>query len=203
MLIKTTDFTLGAYIPNRDDAPNSDIIGNEPILQGFIDEEVKAILVRLLGYTLYAELKTQIDINGDLNTGVDAKWKNLVNGADAYQGLKGLLVAWVFAKFLESENDDYSTQGVNQVTSDGSNRVRPNRKIMLQYRKFYDGAVGDFGSGPRIIRNAQGTGIIYGYSNGVSRSGFMSLFQFLSENTADYPNWEPAYTPNQMNHYDI
>lgn len=203
MLIKTTDFTLGAYVPNRDDAPNSDIIGNEPILQGFIDEEVKSILVRLLGWELYKEYSEQFDGNGDLNVGADQKWVDLANGKGAYQGQKGLLVGWVFGKFLESDNEDYSTQGVNQATPERSVRSRPSKKILIQYRKFYDAAIGDYGSAPRVISNSQGTGIIWGYADGISKSGFQSMFQFLSENTSDYPTWKPAHIPKQMNEYDI
>ena len=200
MIIKTTDFQLGAYIPNRDDAPNSDIIGNEPILQGFIDTEVEQILVKLLGYDLFIELDTNIT-NGDLDPGADQKWKDLVNGKESYRGLKGLLVSWVFAKFLENDNEDYSTQGVSQNVSEGSERVRPSRKIISEYKKFYEQSVGGYGNGPSVYRKQNGVAIIWGYNT--SKSGYKSLFQFLSENGTVYETWQPAGMPKQMNHYDI
>lgn len=202
-IISTTDFSLGAYIPNRDDAPNSDIIGNEPILQGFIDEEVKNILVKLLGYDLYYQLTLQFDGNGDRIPAIETRFVNLIDGTGKYRGLKGLLVSWVFCKFLENDNEDYSTQGVNQITTEGSQRVRPSRKILSEYKKFYEYSIGNYGGGPQVYRKPNGVAIIWGYAEGVSRSGFQSLFQYLSENQTEFSEWQPSGLPKQMNHYDI
>ena len=109
MIISTKDFEFGAYVPNRDDAPNSDIIGNEPILQGFIDEYVNVCLTETLGYELWTELQAQLDVEGNLPGTADQKWLDLVNGIDAYRGMKkGMLVGYVYFYWLQNDIIDYS-----------------------------------------------------------------------------------------------
>jgi hypothetical protein len=200
MIIKTTDFQLGAFIPNRDDAPNSDIIGNEPILQGFIDTEVEEILVELLGYELFSLLENELDGNGDLPIDADQKWLDLVNGKDNYRGLKRMLVAYVFYKFILNDRSQYSTTGTHEPTSEAANRVEPSAKAIAEYQKFYKFAIGDYYYGPKIVRNVSGMkGVIYG-SYG---SQFASLYDFLAENQDTYAEWVANMNLPQHNLYDI
>lgn len=201
MIITTSDFTLGAFIPNRDDAPNSEIIGNEPILQGFIDTEVDEVLTELLGYALWTELKAQLtDPGNTLPAGADQKWLDLVNGKENYPGMKKFLVPFVFYKFMMNDRADYSTLGVHVATSDSAERVNPSAKAIGEYQKFYKFAIGSAYAGPRLIVNSMGMpGLIWG-SYG---SQFASMYDFLAENIDTYSNWVANLNIPQHNVYDI
>lgn len=200
MIITTTDFEYGAYIANRDDAPNSDIIGNEPVLQGFIDEYSEKCLVETLGWELFALLKEQL-VDGLLPGTADQIWLDLVNGKDAYRGMKkGMLVGYVYYFFMHNDTLDTSTQGVNRVTSEGSQIERPDSKMNLQYRKFYEQAVGEYFGGPTILTKSDGrTGVLWA-GNG---SGYQSMFDFLRVNADTYPTWSPNLAIKQANVYGI
>jgi hypothetical protein len=202
LLISTNDFEFGAYVPNRDDAPNSDIIGNEPILEGFIEEYVTNCLVETLGWDLWFELNAQL-VDGALPPGADQKWLDLVNGKDNYKGmLKGMLVGYVYFYWLQNDIIDYSTTGTQRDTSDNANNVRPDSKMITQYGKFFDQAIGRYGAGPTIIQKDGGrTGIIWGAHYG---SNWKSMYEFLRENYEEtYPDWKPNLFINQVNYYDI
>ena len=201
MIVQTTDFKMGAFIPNVDDAPNSEIIGNEPILQDFITTEVEDICVELLGYDLWSELKAELtDPNQTLPAGAAQKWLDLVNGKDNYPGMKKFLVPYVFYKFLLNDRSSYSTIGTHQETSDSATRVEPSAKAISEYQKFYKFSVGTFAEGPKVITNSYGmTGIVWG-SYG---SQFASMYDFLSENIDTYSTWVANLNIPQHNLYDI
>jgi len=201
MLIHPSDFEYGAYVPNLDDAPNSDVIGNEPILQGFIDEYVNNCLVETLGWELAAELISQLDSNGDLPAGADQKWLDLVNGIENYKGmLKGMLVGYTYFFWLQNDIIDYSTTGTQRDTSENARNVRPDSKMLVQYQKFYDQAIGQYNAGPTILVKGYGTGILW---RGRDKSNFKSMYQFLRENDVTYPTWDPNLSLNDYNIYDI
>ena len=128
------------------------------------------------------------------------RFKELVDGIGKYRGMKRLLVAWVFCKFLWNDNEEYSISGVKQVDGDNETRKRPSDKIISEHKIFFSHAVGKYGHGPRIIRNHYGTGILWASAyNGSNRQ---SMYEFLQEHAATYPEWEPAVI-QPMNRYDI
>lgn len=201
MIVKTTDFGLDSYIPNRDDAPNSDLIGNEPILQGTIDVEEKNVLVELLGWELYSLLLPELDkkpFNPSSGDDADQIWIDLVNGKDNYRGMKDLLVGYIFFQFLKTDNEHYSTVGIHLETSDTSTRADESSKAVANWRKFHEYAIGSYYSNVRVLKTGgvfDGlTGIIYGGTFG--GSNWMSMYQFLSENLATYPTWSPSNFEN-------
>lgn len=201
LLISTDDFKFGAYVPNRDDAPNSDVIGNDPILDGFIDEYVTNCLVETLGWDLWTELNDQL-VNGELPPGADQIWLDLVNGKDNYKGmLKGMLVGYVYFYWLQNDIIDYSTTGTQRDTSANAVNVRPDSKMIVQYNKFFDQAIGQYSAGPIIIEKDYGrTGIIWGNHFG---SNWKSMYEFLRENITEYPDWKPNLFINEVRYYDI
>jgi hypothetical protein len=201
MLIHPSDFEFGAYVPNRDDAPNSDVIGNDPILQGFIDEYVNNCLVETLGWQLAAELIAELDVNGDLPPTADQKWLDLVNGIDNYKGmLKGMLVGYTYFFWMQNDIIDYSSTGTQRDTSTNAVNVRPDSKMLTQYQKFYDQAIGTYHAGPTVIFNGFGTGILW---RGRYMSNFKSMYEFLRENQTTYPDWDPNLRIEDYNIYDI
>jgi len=205
MIAKPQDFILEAYIPNVADAPNYDSTGNDTELQGFIEEYEKNCLVNLLGWELYSELKPELSklpFNPDGTETADQKWIDLVNGKDAYRGLKGLLVSYIFYYFLRSDNSHYATIGIQQENSENAVRTTPEPKAVMQYRKYYDQAVGTYYDNDYFIKDGPVFNGMPGVIWGGNSNNFQSLFQFLSQNYDVYSNWKPGFVSN-IRSYDI
>ncbi len=205
MIVKTTDFELDAYIPNRDDAPNSDIIGNEPELQGFIDKYEEEVLINLLGYALYTELKSQFDGTGAWNPVVDQKWKDLVNGKEAYRGMKDMIVGYVFWKFAESDDSHYATVGNQRENADNASHYEMRPKAILNYKKFYERAIGDFYSDPFVADKPSIWGnlrVVMWTGMQANSGNFISMYSYLRDKTVDFPDWMPSNFKTQ-NYFDV
>lgn len=204
MIIKTTDFTLDAFIPNRDDAPNSDILGNETELQGFIDKYETEALILVLGYDMYKQLISEFEANGDWKSTTDQKWKDLVDGDNAYKGMKEMLIGYVFYKFAESDDSHYATVGTEKEKSETSVRVEMRPKAIQNYNKFYNDAVGTYYDYP-VVR---GVGSIFGnltsvsYVNDGRNKNRISLYEYVLSRIEDFTNWSPANLKSQ-NYFDI
>ena len=204
MIVTPLNFDLDAYIPNRDDAPNSDILGNEKELQGFIDKYEPEVLIRLLGYELAIQVFGAFAANYG-NPG-DEKYKRIVEGdGEGYTGLEELLVGYIFYHFIKSDDSHYASAGVVKENSDTATRFESRPKAVENYRKFYRFAIGDYYKQPSVFDKPSIWGnlrvVLWSgpYGNG---SNFKSLYQFMTENIADYPNWEPEGFANQ-NYFDI
>lgn len=205
MIITTSEFELDAYIPNKDDAPNSDIIGNESELQGFIDIYEKEALVKVLGYDLYEEYIANFNPDGSYIDDVEERWTKLTDGDRQYRGIKPLLIGYVFWKFIASDDSHYATSHVVQETNDTSNLFESRPKAIEQYKKFYEYAVGTYynepGSfvKPSIFGNLRVVHWTGAYAGG---SNWKSLYQYLTENVDIYEDWSPENLKSQ-NYFDI
>lgn len=205
MIVKTTDFELDAYIPNRDDAPNSDVIGNEPELQGFIDIYEEEVLIITLGYKLYQELLTQLEPDGTVKTGADAKWGKLVNGDEAYRGIKDMIIGYVFWKFVESDDSHYATVGNQKENSDNGTAYEMRPKAILNYKKFYDRAVGEFYLDPLVANKPSIWGnlrvVMWSGTSGDS-GNYISMYSYIQTHLTDYSDWTPTQLRTQ-NYFDV
>ena len=205
MIVKTTDFILDAYIPNRDDAPNSDIIGNETALQGFIDLYEEEALMITLGYELYTELKSQFKSDGTWEDNVDQKWKDLVDGKEAYRGMKEMIVGYVFWKFVESDNSHYATVGNQRERADSADGYEMRPKAILNYKKFYERAIGEYYADPFIADKPSIWGnlrvVMWSGAPG-NRGSYISMYAFIQTHISDYNNWKPTHLKSQ-NYFDI
>jgi hypothetical protein len=207
MITKTTDFKLDAYIPNRDDAPNSDILGNEPELQGMIDKWEPEVLVELLGYDMKEEFITAIDWAATppaLVVGADQKWMDLYKGKENYRGIKELLVNYIFYKFMESDDDHYATVGTQKEDTDSATRVSMRAKAIQAYRRFFKLAIGNFygvqsGIKPSIWGNMR---VVLWSGFGYGGSNFKSLYEWLMSKSTDFQDWSPTDFRNK-NYFDI
>ncbi len=118
MITENKDFK-GAYaIANSTDSePNSDLVGNTEDLKAAIELYEPRCLILILGYTLYTQLKAELDkkpfnING--TTTADQIWIDLVNGVDQYEGLKKIIVPYVYFYYLQSDEMQHSGVGLVQ-----------------------------------------------------------------------------------------
>lgn len=215
MIITTAYFKGSIHIDNAQDvAPNSSLLGNTTALDEFIQEFVPDALVKCLGYSLFNELKEELDpqqTNGLKNTahqkwddllngkeyqidGVDVKWNGLIYTEATVQ--KSLLANYVYFKFMENEKASMQENEVNNaiVTS-----AFP--KVVKAWRKFHSLTIGSYNT-PTVIHSQHGTGIDWlGCSNGLR-----SLYQFIQDmNNIDpqtYQNWQPTAFEN-LNNFDI
>jgi hypothetical protein len=205
MIVRTSDFQLDAYIPNKDDAPFADLIGNEGELQGFIDEYETEVLIRVLGYDLYNEYMDAFEPDGTYSPGADDKWKLLTDGFENYRGIKPLIIGYVFWKFIESDDSHYTSTHVVVERTTSAAKISSRSKALLQYQKFLDYAVGNYYENPYVENKRSIFGntkiVIWGGAH-ASRSNFMSLYQYLEKNLEDFEDWSPERL-NEQNHFDI
>ena len=202
MIIKTGDFKLDAFIPNVDDAPNSEILGNDNELQGFIDKFEEEILIRLLGWELYSELMTQFT-DGVLDPNADEKWGKLVNGFENYRGMSAMIVGYVFWKFIESDDSHYSSAGVVRETSENSEYHESRPKAIGQYRVFYEHAIGNYYQAGLYVKTGMFGGLVGVIHSGAAAGGsnFKSLYIYLQDNFDIFPTWAPEKFKNK-NYFD-
>ena len=206
-MIITSDFFVGSVFLSESitNTPIGGVVSGNNKLQSFIEEYEAEALKKCLGLTLYKAFSGQIE-NNTVKANADQKWKDLFNGktyqvggAEAYwQGLvftsenlkQSLLAYYIYSHFILDDN--VTAMGVVKESPKNGVNIDPHPKAVRAYRKFYDLAIGSF-SMPTIIRNSFGLGIDYSSVN----SGTKSLYQFLNDNKATYPEWQPTYFENQ------
>ena len=204
MIIKASDFTTGNYkIPNVvDNAPNSDLLGNNTEINEFISKYVPECMVLTLGYELWTLLSAELDVNGDLPVGADQRWQDLVNGKDRYQGLKSILVPFVYFYFLENDESHHGGVGIVQEEAKGATRFMPVSKAVKAWREFYRYTIG-YDKTPMAWEKMtiRGNATCYDWY-GTSESLYMPLYVFLRENESTYPEAVSTQFEN-INYYGI
>lgn len=180
MIVEPSDFTARPYrIPNREES------------QDFIDflENYEArVLKDILGYSLYHAFKTALAGGSPAD-----KWVKLRDGAEytqfntlyKYEGMKALLVPYLYSMWLKETVEKHTAEGVlinsNSVIqgtgTTNTESVSPSRKISSAYNHFSD-QVGDW-------KNQGNT-----------------LYGFLTANIADYESWHFT-EPGTMNIWNI
>lgn len=205
-IVKNTDFTKGRFkIPNATDiAPDSDLIGNKSELGEFIEEFEEEALILTLGYTLYAEFKTQLDPSNSngLIDGADQKWDDLLNGKENYFGLKKLLVPYIYFQFLENDESQYSGTGVIKESTKGARSYSERGKAVKAWRSFYQFTIGRSQTPNALTRpSIFGNLTMYDWY-GTSDDKYKPLYVFLREEAETYPTAVPTMFEN-MNYYGI
>lgn len=205
MIVKTTDFSLDAYIPNKDDAPFSDLIGNETELQGFIDTYEKEVLIRTLGYDLYIDYIANFESDGSYKPSTEQKWKDLTDGVGRYRGIKPIIIGYVFWKFIASDDSHYTSAHVVKEKTETANLVESRPKAIEQYRKFYEYCIGTYYNNPETFVKPSIFGnlrVVIFSGSGTYGSNFQSMYQFIFEHKEDYDKWQPESFRTQ-NYFDI
>lgn len=198
-IIDGSYFIKELYVPNADEI-NS---GSGEELTLFIDDKARQCLKNALGYTLYNELDSEIDMSGMLKNTAPAKWQNLVNGVEytlegktfKWQGLKysegmykrSLLATYVYYHWLIEQQSKMS--GVGEVVVNAKNAVNINstQRLVRVWNDFvmqYQEGLYDYNYQSYWKNNIK---VIDWLGNSTS-TDFVSLIKFLQDNDADYPD---------------
>lgn len=198
-IINNTFFINDLYIPLGNGTisglpVNTSTPSNSVALTDTITEVEKNLLIGALGLTLYDLLQTAlIDIDS-----ADARFQTLVKGGDyvlnsktyRWEGLnspKSLICYAIFYEFLSQNSSFYNSIGVTKPNSENASNVSPNYKLATAWqiflRKYQEGYLVE----PVFYRKLGVTFIDY---CGEKEQPIRSLFQFLNDNSSDYPEWE-------------
>lgn len=187
MILTLTNFQSSYLkLPNARVSANGADFSEE--IQAAIDEREREILIDGLGIALYDSLVTEY---ADLGT-ASQPILDLVNGKDytvnniavRWDGLisNPFLGCYVYYHFMQEKQDVFTTMGTQSPEAVSSQAVSAIDTSVRRYRKFIKGYQGEDGA-PLLITTAFGSGIDYQGSN----SKIRSLYQFLTDNSTDYP----------------
>lgn len=182
MLISRSVFQNGLLIANsQDTTPNSNLLGNKVKLDSFIEQYERDILITTLGYDLYKELQSNLEVlNGQTEQSVkvsaDQKWKDLVNGCEMtidgyiykFDGLKSnnsFIADYVYYKFMEDDLKNHSGVGFIQANPNGEIKTNPTQKLVSVWNDMVEKIM--FQDKPYML----------------------SLYAFLDYNNVDFPKW--------------
>ena len=184
-----TKFTNELYIPLAVNNPSSVVSQSTPnnsvSLQSTIDKVERDILVNSLGITTYNELQTALL---DLPN-ADQKWKDLVNGVKydgkVWEGLGNdfsLLAYAIYYTFLKQNTNFYMAIGMSKPNSENAVNVNPTQKLVWAWENF-------------LVKYQQRRcfqDFVYNYrefyysDEFYNNEAFVSLFEFLTDKSADY-----------------
>ena len=217
MLISRSIFQNGLLIANsQDTTPNSNLLGNKVKLDSFIEQYERDILITTLGYDLYKELQSNLEVlNGQTEQSVkvssDQKWKDLVNGKEydgkVWRGLNyqegsfkvSLLAYYTFWSWLNDNTTTMGSGGEVQVQSKNANNVNPTSTLVQIWNSFiemYQGLPYNYCFPSVSFYNGA---TFVDYFNGGINSNYVSLLQFLRDNPTNYPNPQLYTFVNESN----
>ena len=164
MIINTTYFKKGIYLPHAKPGPTSSVTDVESKVLDFIDESEQECLEKCLGIRLATEFFNTLDANKPtyIKDGEDAKWDELLNGKATYTNPNGDTATWKGirrkSKSLGQTKDcpydmsflaDYTyffyesnafitraSAGNTRVKSANSELEMPNNKVIKAWRRF-------------------------------------------------------------------
>lgn len=182
MLISRSQYQNGLLIANsQDTAPNSNLLGNGVKLDSFREKYEREILIMTLGYDLYKELQSNLEIvtgqtEQSVKASADQKWKELVNGVELtidgytekFEGLKSdnsFIADYVYYKFMEDDLKNHSGVGFTQSNPNGGTKTNPTQKLVSVWNDMVEKII--FYDKPYML----------------------SLYYFLDYKNVDYPKW--------------
>jgi len=182
MLISRSQYQNGLLIANsQDTAPNSNLLGNGVKLDSFREKYEREILIMTLGYDLYKELQSNLEVltgqtEQSVKASADQKWKELVNGVELtidgytekFEGLKSdnsFIADYVYYKFMEDDLKNHSGVGFTQSNPNGGTKTNPTQKLVSVWNDMVEKII--FYDKPYML----------------------SLYYFLDYNNVDYPKW--------------
>ena len=191
MFLKPSDFTGEYTIPNLGDTlVESNKLGNNKLIQGIYNKELKKELIRLLGFNLYKELEGVIDLDeaNRLKPSADEKWDFLLNGKDDYFGLIHAFIPLVYFHYLRITNSELTGLGVSKQKSKGADIFSSKSKAVDSYRAYIENVYG--GVNYRNIIEFEG---VFSVTYASGENELKSVYDFLNDNTDLFTTWnEPS-----------
>lgn len=177
-IVNSSDFKDELFIPNASIVPDIQVStpSNQDKLSRFIEKYERLLLVNALGMDQYNLLMTNIDQES-------GKWHDLIEGktydGKRFDGLKNIIVYYVYVNFLKYEEAQFSTTGLDRSNAMNATSVDPvYRKVDLwnmfveMYQLYECGCLSSF--------------IFLDFFFGEYKTSFVSLYQFLQDNSNDY-----------------
>jgi hypothetical protein len=169
MIIDKTYFNDYIIVPVAV-APNSNLLGDDKLLNDTIKKYEPIVLADILGYQNFKDLSDHLsDSSG--------KWSDLLNGKEydsnghpvKWRGLKykdddvnrSLLADYIYYEYLKAKASTLSSVGLITNDAKNSKRVNSNERLVTAWNSF--------------VSQVQG-----------NNQNFVSLYQFLSDHTEDY-----------------
>ena len=195
MIINTQYFqSKELYIPNAVSQPS--IGSNSPSNVSQLDSEIESIeyslMLDVLGYEQYAELRAQFQETGEWVATPVQKWVDLVDGKENWRGLRytignkkvSLIAYYVFFYYLGTDYQSYTTTGMQIANAENSTRNDPSIKQISIWNKFIAMYIGNGRNGKSIISNNWNGEYITFNSQDIGND--ISLYQFLAKNSDIY-----------------
>lgn len=176
-IIDRSIFVGELFIPNTETVPDiqSGNPSNQDKLTLAIEKYERLLLVNALGITQYNELISDIGA-------VNGKWYDLINGKTydnkRFEGLKQIIAYYVYVNFLKYEGAQFTTVGLERSQAKNSVSVIPTDRLVDFWNTFvgmyqYTGDCTCFYLYPFVL-------------SGNYNGSYVSLYQYLSDNSADY-----------------
>ena len=203
MITQNSDFKGKYAIANAQDAePGSDLVGNTEALAYAIETYEPRCLVTVLGFELYKELLPELSkqpwVPGSPDV-ADQKWIDLVEGNGQYEGLRPIIIPYVYFYFLQEDESHHSGVGVIKERAKGAEYHPSEYKARLAWRDFFNRTMGPVVYPNIITKNATPgtiTGILYPNVD----DKFHHLYKFLEDNATTYPNATMSIIKNLQSH---
>lgn len=228
-MIINTNFFITADIAIPLVGSNTPIeTGNQNDLQWYIDVYEREVLIKGLGRQLYelfiAEIQQdQNDANyGNLIPGASQRFTDLLDGLTYMDGdenrywnglrftiatsnqtaLRSLVAYYIYYRYVNDRVSNLTNLGVVSEMAKNANLTDPTPKMSEAWRNFFRMYQGEYhyNDSPYGNRYYYNGFYVQDYS-AYNRTGEVSLWRFLQDNSDIYPEWEftPCEDVNQFN----
>lgn len=199
-IIDVSYFIRELSIPNV----NETLSESGMTLEYFIDEKVRLLLQKALGYRLFEDFDSNV-VNGVLDElTAPQKWIDFVNGVEytksgkpyKWNGLiyqdgafkKSLLANYVYSEWLRLQTTIMSGVGEVNLSAINAQNANSNFRLVNVWNKFLSQYQGLDVRGYNPIIGRRDNAIYMDWNGGDSNSGYVNMLRFLRDNKEDYPN---------------
>lgn len=194
MLIDNTFFTNKILIPNLGVG-----IGKTNI-DALIEEKCYSFLRSLLGQKLYKELLLNLDVNLDLKTDADQKWKDLLYGKEyddkKWNGLiqtgkhlkYSILADYTYLCYIENTTSLTTNNGQVVLESKNATNVNPTQKQVEVWNGIVDVVQESLQGDKPYLSRIRGVLFVDWY--GSNNSSNVTLTEYFNDHSEEFPNPE-------------
>ena len=226
MIIDNGYFIDEIFIPHAKPSITDDVTAISADMTSFIENYSEEALVKCLGYALFKEFSSELDINAPNGLKVTAatKWNDLLNGKE-YTDTSGKLVYWkgiryktgevynksfladyTYYKYEKSEDDDRTSVGNVKQQAKNADVVSKTPKVVAAWRRFVKAVQGEKPLPTAVVKNFCGREWIGGIDWYGNQDEYVSLYKFINDSNKlvpdTYANFRPFYFGN-INNFGI